>query len=80
MYVYGIDIYTHTHTHTHIHYCCTVVNCCCFCCCCSAVFQSDSLTLESVNGSLKVVYFTPNTSGVSVCVLCVVCESGEEGG
>ena len=49
-------------------------------CCCSAVFQSDSLTLESVNGSLKVVYFTPNTSGVSVCVLCVVCESGEEGG
>ena len=44
------------------------------------MFQSDSLTLESVNGSLKVVYFTPNTSGVSVCVLCAVCESGEEGG
>ena len=49
-------------------------------CYCSVVFQSDSPTLESVNGSLKVVYFTPNTSGVSVCVLCVVCESGEEGG
>ena len=44
------------------------------------MFQSDLPTLESVNGSLKVVYFTPNTSGVSVCVLCVVCESGEEGG
>ena len=41
------------------------------------MFQSDSLTLESVNGSLKVVYFTPNTSGVSVCVLCVRVEKRE---
>ena len=37
-------------------------------CCSSAVFQSDPLTLvQPANGSLKVVYFTPNTSGVSVC-------------
>ena len=41
-----------------------------FLCCSSAVFQSDPLTLvQPANGSLKVVYFTPNTSGVSVCVV-----------
>ena len=49
-------------------------------CCSPAVFQSDPLTLvESTNGNLKMVFFTPNTSGVAACVVCVLYEREEKG-
>ena len=37
------------------------------------MFQSDSLTLESVNGSLKVLYTSLPTHQVCQCVYCVLC-------